>query len=339
MRPTREGYRYLLATSLIGLAAVNTGNNLIYLIFGMLLSVLLLSYLLIRVNLWGLSLKVEAGHPVFAGQETLFRMIIQNSKRRVGSYSLRVHLPQGLLAGESSGYFPYIRPGSSESSEAKVTFRRRGRFHYGDFRVETSFPFIFFRRFVVLPVEGDVLVYPKLRELDLDSLRRGFSGDLVTSRPGRSDDLLMIREFRDGDDVKHINWKATARMEGLMVREFTEHQPRTVTIVLDNSEPPDEFAFERGVSFAASVAWMLGLEGYYVRLVMCGGVVPFGTGLAHVYRVLDELAVSCDGSREGCPEVEEAEGMNVLILKSEGSPLASLAAGGPTVVVHAASAL
>lgn len=339
MRPTREGYRFLLATALIGLAAVNTGNNLIYLIFGMMLSVLLLSYLLIRVNLSGLSLKVESGHPVFAGQETALRLVLRNSRRRTASYSLRAHIPGGLLAGEISGYFPYIGPGCAESSEVRVRFRQRGRFSYGAFRVETGFPFIFFMRAAVIPVEGEVLVYPRLRELDLEAMRRGSVGGLVTNRPGRSDDLLVIRDFREGDDMKHISWKASARMDGLMVREFTEHQPRMLSILLDNSGPPDEFAFERGVSFAASAVWMLGLEGYFVRLVMCGRSVTFGTGLAHVYRVLDELAVSADGSHEGCPDVEESEGMSLLILKSGGSPLASLAGGADTVVVNAASDL
>ena len=76
MRPTREGARYLLATGLIGLAAMNSGNNLIYIIFGMLLSVLVLSYAIMRVNLSGLMLKVEAEHPVFAGQKAYFRITV-----------------------------------------------------------------------------------------------------------------------------------------------------------------------------------------------------------------------------------------------------------------------
>ncbi|MCK4910705.1 MAG: DUF58 domain-containing protein [Thermodesulfovibrionales bacterium] len=342
MRPTREGARFLLATGLIGLAAMNTGNNLIYIIFGMLLSVLVLSYALLRTNLSGLLLKVEAERPVFAGQKAYFRITVRNRKKRFTSYSLRIRFPKGLLAEERTGFIPVVAPGSSETSEVELVFRRRGSFRYGDFVVESSFPFIFFYRRVTVQVEGEVVVYPRIRELELDALRRGASGERTTNRPGRSDDLLVIREFRCGDDMKHINWKASARSESLMVKEFTEHESRMITLVLDNSSPAEEFAFERGVSFAASVAWKLGLEGFLVRLAMCGAEVSFGTGLEHVYRVLDALADAEDGSSEACPgvdDVEEGEGMVVVILKNELSPMAAIAAGEGTVVVNAASAL
>jgi uncharacterized protein (DUF58 family) len=339
MRPTREGVRFLLATALIALAALNTGNNFIYLILGMLLSVLLLSYLLLRINLSGLHIKVEADHPVFAGSETFFRISVKNKKRWLRSYSLKVVLPQGLLAEEQSGYVPFVGASSTEFSEVSLIFRRRGHFSYGDFMLQSSFPFIFFKRSVKVPVSGDVIVYPRLREVELDAFKRGSAGESTTSMPGRSDDLLMIREFRDGDDFKHINWKASARSKGLMVREFTAHEPRTITIVLDNSAPAEEFAFERGVSFAASVAWQMGLAGYMVRLLMCGVDIPFATGIDHVYRILDKLAEVKDASRDACPELGELEGMSVLVLKSESSPLMSMAQGEDTVIVHAASAL
>ncbi len=342
MRPTREGARFLLATGLIGLAAMNTGNNLIYIIFGMLLSVLVLSYALLRINLSGLVLKVEAEHPVFAGQKAYFRITVRNRKKRFTSYSLRIRFPKGLLAGERTGYIPVVAPSASETSEEQLVFRRRGSFRYGDFIVESSFPFIFFIRRVTLSAQGEVVVYPRVKELELEALRRSAAGERITSRPGRSDDLLMIREFRQGDDMKQINWKASARLDNLMVKEHSEHESRMVTLVLDNAGPAMEFAFERGVSFAASAAWSLGLEGYHIRLVMCGAEVGFGTGLAHVYRLLDALAVAVDGSSEECPEVVEVEddaGINVVILKGEHSPMAAMAAGEGTVVVNAASAL
>ncbi len=346
MRPTREGARYLLATGLIGLAAMNTGNNLIYIIFGMLLSVLVLSYVVMRINLSGLVLKVEAEHPVFAGQKAYFRFTVRNRKKRFASYSLRIRLPRGLLAGESTGFIPVVAPGSSETSEEPLVFRRRGSFRYGDFIVESSFPFIFFIRRVTVSVEGEVVVYPRVKALELEALRRSVAGERITSRPGRSDDLLMIREFRDGDDMKQINWKASARLDNLMVKVYSEHESRMLTLVLDNTGPAMEFAFERGVSYAASAAWSLGLEGYHIRLVMCGAEVGFGTGLEHVYRLLDALAVAVDASCGACPEVEaveDGEGINVVILKSEDSPMAAMAVlangGEGTVVVNAASAI
>ena len=56
MRPTKEGKRFLLATLLIAVAAFNTGNNLIFLILAMMLSMILLSVVILRYNLKGLTL-------------------------------------------------------------------------------------------------------------------------------------------------------------------------------------------------------------------------------------------------------------------------------------------
>jgi len=80
METTREGRRFILAACLIGLAAFNTGNNLIYLIFSLMLSLAALSLLTLRINLSGISARVYLGHPVFAGD----RVSVRSEERRVG---------------------------------------------------------------------------------------------------------------------------------------------------------------------------------------------------------------------------------------------------------------
>ena len=68
MKFTREGKRFFLATALIAVAAVNTGNNLIYLILSLMLSFTTLSYIILRINLSSLLLEVSFSGPVFAGE-------------------------------------------------------------------------------------------------------------------------------------------------------------------------------------------------------------------------------------------------------------------------------
>jgi uncharacterized protein (DUF58 family) len=337
VRPTREGARFLLATLLIGVAAFNTGNNLIYIIFGMMLSIILISYVMLRTTLHGLLLRVEAGHPVFAGEESTFRITVVNSKHRLSSYSLKIHLPRGLTTEARWAYLACVRPGSSGTASVDAVFRRRGVYSYGDFTIETSFPFIFFTRRLSVPVEGEIVVYPRLRDVDVEGVRRGAFGEFHLSRPGRSDDLLMVREFRSGDDLKRIHWKASARTSMLMIKEFSEQEPRAVTFVLDNSGAPDEFAFERAVSYTASAAWKLGVEGFQVRLVMCGSETAFGAGIEHIFRVLDALATVTETGSIECPFLSDSDGVRVLVLKSERSPLAALAGGEHTVRIHASA--
>jgi hypothetical protein len=75
MKTTPEGKRFLLATFLITVAAVNTGNNLIYLILSLMLSFILLSIVLLKINLSGLSLEVSINPPVFAINDSYQRIL------------------------------------------------------------------------------------------------------------------------------------------------------------------------------------------------------------------------------------------------------------------------
>ena len=83
MKITREGKRFILATGLIAVAAVNTGNNLIYLIFSLMLSFILLAVMLLRMNLSRISLEVSIDHPVFASEQTYASFTIKNSKKLI----------------------------------------------------------------------------------------------------------------------------------------------------------------------------------------------------------------------------------------------------------------
>lgn len=321
MRPTSEGKRFLLATFLVAAAALNSGNNLIYLILAMMLSILAVSYLALSINLGGLSLGVRVRQPVFALQRAYMEIRIRNSKRHFSSYSLRV-LPGGAMEGE--GFAAHVPANTGAVLETGVLFRKRGVYQYGDFLIESGFPFIFFSRKIKARLEGEITVYPELTAVEEFAVVHGKDEDAVAAmRPGRGDDLLTIRELREGDDTGKIHWKASAKAEKLMVKESGEEEPGTVTIILDDRAPFDADAFERAVSYAASYARMLLDRGFYVSLVTCSKALPPGSGTDHLYKVLDVLALAKE--EEGvCPAQEDVLGMGLLILKSDGSALKAM---------------
>ena len=100
--------------------------------------------------------------------------------------------------------------------------------------------------------------------------------------------------------------------------------------------PPDTDAFERSVSFAASLCEKYLERGFFVRLVTCGKLIPFGSGMAHLYKILDVLALIKPQSTWECPLSEEPEGTSILILNSEKSPLSRYSAQSE-MVIHAAT--
>lgn len=318
MRPTHEGRRFLFAVFLIGLAALNTGNNLIYIVFGLMCSVLVIAWVALRVNLAALTLAVNFPEPIYAGQAAKAVLTVSNAKRYLSSYSLHVLMPEGA---RGRGQVTIVAPGASASCVAEAYFPRRGVYSYSDFFIESTFPFLFFTKRIRVPLSGDVVVYPALMEVDEDALLSGQGDDAWTLRPGRGEELLSIRQFGAGDDMKMIHWKATAKADKLMVKDFSESTPKMVTIIIDDSLPEMPEVFERAVSYAASAAWKFIEQGYYVRLLSCNHRLPYGIGMEQLFRILDMLAMITEQGTSDCLIEEDMEGAGVLVYKGAESHL------------------
>jgi uncharacterized protein (DUF58 family) len=323
MKLTREGRRFLLATVLLTFAAFNTGNNLIYLILAMMFSIVAISAAALIINMKGLSLAVSVRGPVFAGQAADLEISAENRKRFLSSYSLRVMLPEGM---KGEGRVAQVAALSTTKAECRVFFEKRGIYRWGDFFLESSFPFIFLTRRIRVHVEGAVMVYPEIIDVEGTQTHSGEGQSSYSIRPGRGEDLLAIRDFRAGDDVKLISWKASAKAQGIMVRELAEEQPRAVNIILDDIGPFDSRAFERAVSYAASLAMRLIEEDFFVGLATATKTLPYGNGPEQLYRILDVLAVIRETESPLKSYEGDSSGMNVLVLKSQASSMKGLEA-------------
>lgn len=354
LTPTREGKRFLLVTLLIAMAAFNTGNNLIYLILAMMLSIFSVSVIVLGINLGGLDLRVSVLQPVFAKQAARLNIFITNAKKFVPSYSLKIHPPhggsydpflKGVYDGVSTseprggvapgqGYIAYVPASSEASGSATVFFKSRGVYRYGDFTVESGFPFIFFRQKFRSRIKGEIKVYPEIKEIEKVFEFSSTHDGAYTTRTGLGDELLMIRDFRYGDGMKLVHWKASAKAEKLMVKEFAEQEPGKVSIILDDTRPFDADAFEKAVSFAASIARRLIEDGFLVGLVTSGDRLSFGSGPEQLFKILDILAVIKESDTSQLPQPEESR--SILILKSGDSPLKRLAPASDMVVYASA---
>jgi uncharacterized protein (DUF58 family) len=118
---------------------------------------------------------------------------------------------------------------------------------------------------------------------------------MASLRRGAGQDLFSLRDYQAQDDLRHIDWKATARSRKLTVKEFTSEDERRITIELDVrrpiTEPVDfEERFERGVVQAASLLKHFIDERAEVRLVLGDEISAYGSGLDHLYKCLKRLA-------------------------------------------------
>ncbi|HUH05968.1 MAG TPA: DUF58 domain-containing protein [Kofleriaceae bacterium] len=296
LRFTRDG-KYFVAISIgIGLAAINTGNNLLYLILGWLLSVIIASGVLSDLTMRALRVSRRPPGRVHANRPFLMEIAVENVKGRLASYSIEV---EDLIDGkplDKKCYFLKIPAGKIQRTSYRHTFSRRGIHRFDGFRVGSKFPFALFRKSRDVGAEDEILVYPAVFSVPPPNPRARRQGDTQAMRMGRRGEFFGLREYRDGDDRRDIHWRSTARLGRMLVREYEEEAQRRATIVCDNALPPgaseeQEHALEQAVSLAASLATTYLRVGYAVRLVTRGTLLPFGTGEAQLTRVLHTLAL------------------------------------------------
>ena len=327
---TTGGAIFLGIVAIVGLAAWNTGNNLLFLVFSLLTSTLFVGWATARTSLRELVVSARFPDHIFAGEAAPVIVTLRNRKRLMPSLSILVEArgPKNSARREKRklkksqyhkrplAYFTYIPHNAAAEQRVEQLFKERGHVLINGFELSTRFPFGFLRRRRRLGARNvDLVVYPKPEPIgDELHLLPMYAGRMASMRRGAGHDLFSLRDYQPQDDLRHIEWKATARSRRLTVREFTSEDERRITIVLDNTVknhlPPilkaaneplktarDSDAgsfrerFERGVTRAASLLKHFVDERAEVRLIIGDEVGPYGTGLEHLYQCLRRLAL------------------------------------------------
>src|SRR5262249_15001950 len=145
-RVTREGWIYILGIVLVALAAINTGNNLLFLILACLVASILMSGILSSITLAGVELKLHLPEHIFAGQSVRASVELQNEKVPLPSFPLRGKVAKtknrtaaALL--ETPVYFPYLPRQKAQKQSVPLLFPERGVYRQDAFRIVTRFPF------------------------------------------------------------------------------------------------------------------------------------------------------------------------------------------------------
>ena len=311
---TREGTLYTVALFIIGIAAINTGNNMLYLIVATLLSLIIISGVMSEPILRKVTLKRQFPGRIYRTTPTRVRLVISNNKRIVPSYSLNLEeLPISGVASEPT-YIVKLEAGASATHITKYNFKRRGMTTLDGFSLKTRFPFGLFMKFKTSLCKEKVLVYPAVRRLTPGEVLQCLSSSGVSHQTVRGDgtDIYGLRDYTDQDDARHIHWKASARTRRLLTKEYERESDRKIVIVFDNFPPSEEdgvnkdsdLRFEKIVDRTASLASHFIEKEYSVSLKTRSTEIPFSSGGDQLERILHHLAL-----------IEPANGKGVLSLK------------------------
>jgi uncharacterized protein (DUF58 family) len=292
-----------------------------------------------------LSRTLPPGARVTAGNPTRVDLLLSNGSR-LGTSGVgvvdRLPEPRGFEVSP-------LRGGGERRIGVPLTFARRGVYELGPAEVRVMDPFGLLRFARRFEERIEVVVYPKIYALPGFPLRDGNIEDGVRGSIGRrGDEFAGLREYRRGDDRRHIHWKSLARTGELFVKEFALHAPHRYTVALDLRREGlrtvgDEV--EDAVSCAASVLTHVWRGRRPFRLLSTDGVgTEFGSDAASYWGAMRTLATArVEGGRELGEAVLEEQGRlgeGVVLIsrtREEGLPacVRKLRGAGIAVVVVA----
>ncbi|RTZ68796.1 MAG: DUF58 domain-containing protein [Aquificaceae bacterium] len=278
------GKVYIGFTLLVGFSAVNTGNNILYILLSFLLALMGVSGFLSRYNLRGLTVKLIPPKEVWAKKPAPFEVEIYNSKR----------LPSFLITAKEEGInlkTLFVMVERSARQRVKLTFPKRGVYKLKHLEVTSEFPFGLFKRSWVVPLEGEVLVYPQPKEVKLSFLatKKGKSAGFVHFKSQKGGSSVQgIKEY-SGEGLRLVHWKAFARLRQLYAKRLEEESLiREVEIDIEKLPAGN---FEDKISQATYLVLKFYKMGYAVGLKYRDKYIPPEGGQEHFKKLLRFLAL------------------------------------------------
>jgi uncharacterized protein (DUF58 family) len=243
----------------LGLAAYNTANNILFIALSLLLACLVFSGLLSWLNLKNLSWRLRVQPPLRAGRDHPVLIELNNGKQVLPTYGLWFEI-------NATGEKRPVRLSLRERLDAQgATFLEwtlrpaaRGRLAVELLGVGSLFPFGFLKKLIGSELKRELLVWPAPVEYQRFALASWHQPGHVdrASRAGQGGDLFALRTYARGDSHRLVHWKASARLQKLMVRQHAAETQTGFSLWLRTSagewSRPEQF--ELMCSLAATMA-------------------------------------------------------------------------------------
>ncbi len=205
----------------LGLAAINSQASLLFGVFGLMIGVLLVSGVISRWVLRGVTIERRPPETAQVGRLTRIRYRVDNRKRFWPTFSLTIaELDVGgrgkVFDRQPHAYVLHVAGGMAAEVAADIVPVHRGWIELDRLQLSTSFPFGFIKRAIVRRVSDRLLVGPPRTPLEPTALNHFFSAEStgLSQRPrtGGNDELFGLREYRPGDSPRDVHWRRSARL-------------------------------------------------------------------------------------------------------------------------------
>ena len=300
--PTRFGFTFAFFLFVMLLGAINYSNSMGHLLVFLLASLGHTTMLHTHRNIAKIELKHAHAEPVFCEQAAKFTVVLNNlNDRDVNQFELASRqkevnswnpVKKVLNGFVCSSHVTHIPARQTASTFVEIATHQRGYQPLGTIQLSSHFPLGLFNCWTQFKTEIKVLVYPKPEgKLPLPNAM-GLGDMFKQSREKGLDDFAGFNNYRTGDPVHTIAWKAVARDEVLRTKQFSGAQ--SGRRILSWNETAGVGDTEKRLSQLC--LWLLEAENSSTssKLELPNKTVDFGIGETHLHECLTALALYYD---------------------------------------------
>lgn len=226
----RSGMIYIAVSIAMGLLAISGGNNFHYLAASVILGYMLASGIAGRRNIRNAEVSLSFPDEIYAMTPFMLGVELRNKSRRAPILLLNVR------AGGGSAFFQMVQPGQTERRSVMFSFPSRGEGTVSDIELSSVYPFDLFTRYWPVPFDGRAVVFPKPAGNKADygapDRRDAGDGERAARRSLDADsDVVGVRPYAEGDSMRMIHWKSSARSGRLNTRVYDERGGRDAQMI------------------------------------------------------------------------------------------------------------
>ncbi len=260
-----------------------------FLVFGWMCSIVLVSYYLSNRCLSQLSITRRAPMVTHAEQGTGLHLTVTNNKKKRASYALTITDPS--CHPEHVGKIAILGPQTSKTLRYQHVFVARGNHISSKIRIATVYPFGLFERSLWIETPSHTIVTPALFHQNEKILLGNAIGQTLSSVSSSSGEFYGLREFRTGDDPKKIHWRSYAKTGVPVLREFEQESAQEIVVATDFRRCQNEWQQEQVICLAASLIQALSVRGYRFGLATPTAFFPPQLGTLWQQRLWRHLAL------------------------------------------------
>ena len=226
--PSKVGWSFVLLLILLLVTAINYQNSLIYGLTFWLFSVAMSALLFTYRNLSGLTIKTSQGVNGFSGQYVEIPLRLSDDKRDHTALMMHwagINKKEDSLRVVSTDVIADVIAEKTHDVRIPFQLEQRGYLSTPRLRLETRFPFGFYKSWTWLRLNTPGIVYPKpIITPFIASLGEGDDVPTDANLSVGNDEFIGLRNYRAGDSLKHVAWKYLAKGKGLLSKEYDNQQ-------------------------------------------------------------------------------------------------------------------